>query len=100
MSLGSSTTSSGFNDSPSKYNNPATYSNHFDDRAIKGSGHYDLSMTRNEYDIEEDYDEVVEAKEDKHQLRDVIKNYQRILSGVIEEPEEPELLTRKSELIR
>ena len=57
--------SSGPYDSPSKFNNPATYSNHFEDRQISGSGQYDLTMVRNEFDIEEDFEEVVEAKEDK-----------------------------------
>lgn len=34
----------------------------------------------------------MEAKEDKQELKEVVKNYQRILSGVIEEPEEELML--------
>jgi hypothetical protein len=60
-------------DSPSKFNNP--YASSYEDRQISGSGHYDLSMTRSEFDIEEDFDEVVEAKEDKQQLNEVVRNY-------------------------
>jgi hypothetical protein len=45
-------------------------------------------MTRNEFDIEEDFEEVVEAKENKQELKEVMKNYQRILSGEFEEPED------------
>lgn len=47
-----------------------------------------MTLARSEFDIEEDFEEVVEAKEDKQELKEVVKNYQRILSGVIEEPEE------------
>jgi hypothetical protein len=63
------------NDSPSKYNNPSTYYTSHDDRQLSGSGHYDMTMARSEFDIEEDFDEVVEAKEDKQELREVVKNY-------------------------
>ena len=82
------------NDSPSKFNSPSTQSSFnpnpssYEDRVLSGSGNYDLTMASNEYDIEEDLEEVVEAKEDKQQLKEVVKNYLRILSGVIEEPEE------------
>ena len=56
-----------------------------------------MTLARSEFDIEEDYEEVVEAKEDKQELKEVVKNYQRILSGVIEEPEEELVLqARKS----
>jgi len=48
-------------------------------------------MTRNEFDIEEDYEEVVEAKENKQELKEVMKNYQRILSGEYEEPDPEDL---------
>lgn len=48
-------------------------------------------MARNEFDIEEDYDEVVEAKEDKQELNEVMKNYQRILSGIIQECDDYEI---------
>jgi hypothetical protein len=44
-----------------------------------------LTIARNEFDIEEDFEEVVQAKEDKQELKEVMKNYQRILSGVIED---------------
>lgn len=74
------------NDSPSKFNNPSTYYSSHEDRQLSGSGNYDLTLARSEFDIEEDLDEVVEAKEDKQELKEVVKNYQRILSGVIEEP--------------
>ena len=70
--------------SPSKFNHPSIYSNYNDDRQISGSGQYDLTMTRNEFDIEEDFEEVVEAKENKQELKEVMKNYQRILSGEFE----------------
>lgn len=42
-----------------------------------------MTLARNEYDIEEDLDEVVEAKENKEELNEVVKNYRRILSGII-----------------
>ena len=71
--------------SPSKFNNPSTYMSSYDDRQLSGNGHYDLSATRSEFDIEEDFEEVVQAKENKSELREVMKNYQRILSGVIDE---------------
>ena len=47
-----------------------------------------MTLARSEFDIEEDFEEVEPAKEDKQQLKEVVKNYERILSGVIEEPEE------------
>lgn len=54
--------SSDASDYNSKFNSPAT---HFtDERAITGKGAYDLSVTRNDYHFEEDYEEVVPAKED------------------------------------
>lgn len=79
------------NESPSKFNNP--YSSHShgfnpDERTLSGTGHYDVTLARSEFDIEEDFDEVTEAKEDKHELNEVVRNYQRILSGIIEEPNE------------
>jgi hypothetical protein len=86
------------NDSPSKYNNPSVYGNFRDDRQISGSGQYDLTLIRNEFDIEEDFEEVVEAKENKQELKEVMKNYQRILSGEFEEPEEILMQTRASEV--
>jgi hypothetical protein len=69
-------------DSPSKFNNPATYQP-YEERKLTGKGQYDLTMARNEFDIEEDFDEVVEAKEDKQELNEVIVNYQRAISGLI-----------------
>lgn len=71
------------NDSPSKFNNPSTYHN-YEERKITGSGQYDMTLARNEYDIEEDFDEVIEAKEDKGELNEVIGNYQKVLNGIIE----------------
>lgn len=62
------------NDSPSKYNSPSTYYNS-DDRQLSGTGSYDLTYARNDFDIEEDFEEVVEAKEDKQELREVVRNY-------------------------
>lgn len=47
-----------------------------------------MTLAQSEFDIEEDFDEVTEAKEDKHELNEVVRNYQRILSGIIEEPNE------------
>lgn len=43
-----------------------------------------MTLARNEYDIEEDFDEVIEAKEDKGELNEVIGNYQKVLNGIIE----------------
>jgi hypothetical protein len=71
--------------SPSKFNNPSTYGSAYDDRVLTGTGNYDLTIAKNEFDIEEDYDEVVQAKENKQELNEVMKNYQRILSGIIED---------------
>jgi len=45
-------------------------------------------MAKNEFDIEEDLDEDVEAKSDKKELQEVMKNYERILSGLIDDAEE------------
>ena len=76
-------------ESPSKYNNPSTRS---DERALTGKGQYDLStVSKSEFEIEEDYAEVVEATENQEELKEVVRNYQRILSGIIEEPEESPL---------
>ena len=52
------------NDSPSKFNSPATFAS-TDDRQLTGTGQYDLTIARSEFDIEEDYNEVVQAKENK-----------------------------------
>lgn len=78
-----------FQDSPSKFNNPSTYNTSYEDRVLSGTGHYDLTLARSEFDIEEDFDEVVEAKENKEELNEVVNNYRRILSGVINEVEDP-----------
>eukprot|EP00347_Sterkiella_histriomuscorum_P014193 403361812 len=94
QSLGTQMSGMSLNDSPNKFNSPSTQSSFnpnpssYEDRVLSGSGNYDLTMASNEFDIEEDLEEVVEAKEDKQQLKEVVKNYLRILSGVIEEPEE------------
>ena len=37
-------------------------------------------MSKHEFDIEEDYEEVVVAKENKAELNEVVNNYKRILS--------------------
>ncbi len=47
-----------------------------------------MTLARSEFDIEEDLDEVVEAKEDKGELNEVIGNYQKVLNGIIEQCEE------------
>ena len=90
--------------SPSKFNNPSTYSTVYDDRVISGTGAYDLTMTRSEFDIEEDFDEVVEAKENKQELNEVMKNYQRILSGIIEDVQDESVsyqqLPKKQEIVQ
>lgn len=36
-----------------------------------------------DFDIEEDYLEVVKAKEDKSELNNIVNNYKKALSGVI-----------------
>ena len=36
-----------------------------------------------DFDIEEDYKEVVKADKDKSELSDIVKNYKKALSGVI-----------------
>lgn len=81
-------------DSPSKFNNPSTYG---DERQITGSGSYDLTLARSEFDIEEDYEEIVEAKENKQELNEVVDNYRRILSGIINDVED--LSPKKSEIV-
>ena len=40
-------------------------------------------MVRNEFDIEEDLDEVIEAKENKEELNEVVDNYKKVLLGHI-----------------
>jgi hypothetical protein len=47
-----------------------------------------LTLARSEFDIEEDYEEVTKAKENKEELNEVVKNYKRILSGIINDVEE------------
>jgi hypothetical protein len=42
---------------------------------LTGTGHYDMTMIRNDIDIEDDFEEVVEAKENKAELNEVVKNY-------------------------
>ena len=55
---------------------------------MTGSGAYNLANTRSEFDIEEDLEEVVEAKENKQELNEVMDNYRRILNGIIQDTEE------------
>jgi hypothetical protein len=38
-------------------------------------------MVSNEFDIEEDFSEVVQAEKDNEELNEVVDNYKRILSG-------------------
>lgn len=64
-------------DSPSKFNSP--YYGGSEERKITGTGNYDLTYARNEFDIEEDFEEVVEAKENRAELNQVVDNYKRIL---------------------
>ena len=47
-----------------------------------------MANTRSEFDIEEDLEEVVEAKENKQELNEVMDNYRRILNGIIQDTEE------------
>jgi acetylglutamate synthase len=62
--MGATVTSQNFNESPSKFNNPSVYQV-YEERKLTGTGQYDLTYTRSEFDIEEDLEEIVEAKEDK-----------------------------------
>lgn len=61
-------------DSPSKFNNPSVYQV-YEERKLTGKGNYDLTYTQSEFDIEEDLEEIIEAKEDKQHLNNVIDNY-------------------------
>ena len=79
-SMGTQMSGLNINDSPSKFNSPY-YGGCAEERKITGTGNYDLTYTRNEFDIEEDFDEVVEAKENKIELNQVVDNYKRILEG-------------------
>jgi len=47
---------------------------------LTGTGHYDLTYARDEFDIEEDLAEIVAAKENKQELNEVIGEYTRVLS--------------------
>jgi len=42
-----------------------------------------LPKVSNDLDFEEDYDELVEANQDKEELNEVMDNYKRILDGDI-----------------
>jgi hypothetical protein len=83
-SLGTQMSGLNIQDSPSKYNNPY----YAEERKLTGTGQYDMTLCRNEFDIEEDFDEVVEAKENKAELNQVVDNYKRILEGDIKEVED------------
>lgn len=63
-------------DSPSKYNSPY----YAEERKLSGTGSYDLTLVRNEFDIEEDLDEVIQAKENKEELNEVVDFYKIALT--------------------
>ena len=67
---------------------------------MTGTGQYDLTMTRSEFDIEEDLNEEVEAKKDKEQLKEVVKYYNRVLSGIIDEVEEQPVIKKSDSVIQ
>ena len=69
-SLGTQMSGLNLNDSPSKYNSPyySSPASIGEDRRLTGKEQYDLTYARNEFDIEEDFDEVVEAKENQAEL--------------------------------
>ncbi len=56
-----------------------------DNRSLSGTGNsnYDLTMVPIDFDLEEDYKEVVKAEKDKSELSDIVKNYKKALSGAI-----------------
>ena len=75
-SLGTQMSGMNIQDSPSKYNSPY----YAEERKISGTGQYDLTIVRNEFDIEEDLDEVIEAKENREELNEVLDNYKIALT--------------------
>ena len=53
-----------------------------DNRKLTGKGHYDLTITRgSDFEIEEDFEEVVQATANREELNQVVDNYKKILSG-------------------
>lgn len=64
---------------------------------LTGTGHYDLTCTKSEFDIEEDLNEITVARENKAELNEVVDNYKRILSGLYqpEEVKEPTPVKRE-----
>ena len=60
-----------------------------DARKLTGTGQYDLTCTKSEFDIEEDLNEITVAKENKEELNEVMDNYKRVLSGFQQAPEVP-----------
>lgn len=83
-SLGTQMSGLNIKDSPSKFNSPY----YGEERKLSGTGHYDLTLVRNEFDIEEDLDEVIEAKENKEELNDIVDHYKVALTKIIKEVEE------------
>ena len=59
-----------------------------------------MTIIHNEFDIEEDLDEVVPAKKDSNELNEVMDNYKRILSGVINVTDEIPSPVKKVEAVR
>ena len=57
-----------------------------EDRAITGTGAYDLTQVGtnvSDFEIQDDLEEVVQAQTDGVELNEVMDNYKRILAGNI-----------------
>lgn len=61
-----------------RFNNPSIS---YEDKQLSGSGKYDLTqVVTNDFEIEDDYEEVVQAKKDNTELNEVLNNYKKALT--------------------